>query len=142
MTWLQLHSDHMQTQPTPRHAYAEAADSHAQKCLLVVCGLPAAGKTSIAGHLRVSPRSQVVCSCVCFDEVERSKGGLYGSEQALTFDAAAWKKARESAMSQVEQELLSATDSSQDRLVIVDDNMYYRYRHTALSSWQVEGNWP
>ena len=45
-------------------------------------------------------------------------------------------------MSQVEQELLSATDSSQDRLVIVDDNMYYRYRHTALSSWQVEGNWP
>ena len=39
-------------------------------------------------------------------------------------------------MSEVVQELHSATASSQDRLVIVDDNMYYRYRHTTSSSWQ------
>ena len=38
-------------------------------------------------------------------------------------------------MSEVEQELHSAKASSEDRLVIVDDNMYYRYRHTALSSY-------
>ncbi|KAL0046895.1 hypothetical protein WJX82_001058 [Trebouxia sp. C0006] len=91
-----------------------------------MCGLPAAGKTSITENLKASPPSQVVCSCVCFDEVERAKGGYYGSEQALTFDAMAWKKARESAMSEVEQELHSAAASSQDCLVIVDDNMYYR----------------
>ncbi|KAL0046894.1 hypothetical protein WJX82_001058 [Trebouxia sp. C0006] len=93
-----------------------------------MCGLPAAGKTSITENLKASPPSQVVCSCVCFDEVERAKGGYYGSEQALTFDAMAWKKARESAMSEVEQELHSAAASSQDCLVIVDDNMYYRHQ--------------
>lgn len=123
----------MQAQPTLRHACAEAAHSRAQLCLLAVCGLPAAGKTSVIEQLRASLPSQLVCSCVCFDEIEHSKGGLYGSEQAVTFDAVAWKKARESAMSKVEQELLSATASSQDRLVIVDDNMYYRsMRHECL----------
>ncbi|KAL0025370.1 hypothetical protein WJX79_001756 [Trebouxia sp. C0005] len=98
-----------------------------------MCGLPAAGKSSIAEHLRGRPPAHVVCSCVCFDEVERSKGAFYGSEQALIFDAVAWKKARESAMSQVEQELHSATASTLDGLVIVDDNMYYRsMRHDCL----------
>ncbi|DBA77205.1 TPA: hypothetical protein ACH3X1_009776 [Trebouxia sp. C0004] len=52
----------------------------------------------------------------------------------------AWKKAREAAVSEVEQELSSATASSPDRLVIVDDNMYYRYRHLPLSSWQSTAN--
>ncbi|DBA80167.1 TPA: hypothetical protein ACH3X2_007636 [Trebouxia sp. C0005] len=43
------------------------------------------------------------------------------------------QKARESAMSQVEQELHSATASTLDGLVIVDDNMYYRsMRHDCL----------
>ena len=53
------------------------------------------------------------------------------------------QKARESAMSEVEQELHPASALSEDRLVIVDDNMYYRYRHTALSSYgmAVDGNW-
>jgi tRNA uridine 5-carbamoylmethylation protein Kti12 len=46
-------------------------------------------------------------------------------------------------MSEVEQELHSATASSPDRLVIVDDNMYYRYRRTALSPYYMafDGNW-
>lgn len=73
MTWLQLHGDHMQRQPTLRHAYAEAADSHAQNCLLVVCGLPAAGKTSIAGHLRVSPHCKLLFHC-CLKLLQNSKG--------------------------------------------------------------------
>ena len=53
----------MQTPPTLRHACAEAADLHAQTCLLVMCGLPAAGKSSIAEHLRGRPPGKLLFHC-------------------------------------------------------------------------------
>ena len=67
-----------------------AAPKQAQACLLAVCGLPGAGKSTLcrtlAAHAAGLPPLQ--CTCVSFDAIEQS----YASQQpGASFDAARWK---------------------------------------------------
>ncbi|KAK9813223.1 hypothetical protein WJX72_010984 [[Myrmecia] bisecta] len=105
----------------------------ASACLLVLCGLPAAGKTTIAIALAAAAAGQSVkTEVVCFDDAHPQ--GTGSSESAIqAFDPTLWKASRQAAICKVQQ-LLSAphTASSTDGasggqlLVIVDDNMQYR----------------
>ena len=104
-------------------------------CLVVLCGLPGAGKSTLCRTLRDSmdvlfeaPSPKIWH--VCFDDVENS---LAASSQAESFSAEVWQKSRKKAHEAVER-LLSkncAAGSGNRHLILVDDNMYYRsMRHS------------
>ena len=65
--------------------------AQAQACLLAVCGLPGAGKSTLcralAAHAAGLQRLQ--CACVCFDAIERSFAA--DQQPGAAFDAARWK---------------------------------------------------
>ena len=114
---------------------SDRASGYVMTCLLLMSqsgtrGLPqAASCTCITQH---EPQCHEVLNLFWWYELQHALEELRPRLCCLL----GMQKARESAMSQVKQELHSATNSSQHRLVIVDDNMYYRYRHTTSSAWQ------
>ena len=67
--------------------------ARAPRCLLAVCGLPGAGKSTLcralAAHLAAVPGWE--CVCVCFDALERA---ALGPAAEAPFDAARWKARR------------------------------------------------
>ena len=129
-------------------AAMEADGDCARACLLTMCGLPGAGKSTLARAVAARAESDGIrVSLVSFDDVERrlasEKSGASASrgddagDSAPGFDAATWKAARREALATVERLLLSEAEGSageraggenDDRrraLVIADDNFYY-----------------
>eukprot|EP00242_Pyramimonas_sp_CCMP2087_P015080 CAMPEP_0198219340 /NCGR_PEP_ID=MMETSP1445-20131203/73845_1 /TAXON_ID=36898 /ORGANISM="Pyramimonas sp., Strain CCMP2087" /LENGTH=224 /DNA_ID=CAMNT_0043896717 /DNA_START=55 /DNA_END=726 /DNA_ORIENTATION=- len=92
-------------------------------CLLVLCGLPGAGKTSIARKLveYINERNESAEQCatpkiivhhVCFDDIASdyargSVSGASGHTFSAAFDPTVWKAAREHAYAQIEERLLA-----------------------------------
>jgi len=103
----------------------QMASDKATACLLVFCGLPAAGKTTIArrlvqflqqrdvGERRVTPAIRV--HHVCFDDIEADlivDSSTETPDSPATFEPTIWKAARERAYTQIEELLQSRQDSS------------------------------
>ena len=129
-------------------AAMEADGDIACACLLTMCGLPGAGKSTLARAVAARAESEGIrVSLVSFDDVERrlasekseasaSRGDDAGGSTP-GFDAATWKAARLEALATVERLLLSEAEASvgedgggekDDRrraLIIADDNFYY-----------------
>ena len=129
-------------------AAMEADGDIARACLLTMCGLPGAGKSTLARAVAARAESEGIrVSLVSFDDVERrlasekseasaSRGDDAGGSTP-GFDAATWKAARLEALTTVERLLLSEAEASvgedgggekDDRrraLIIADDNFYY-----------------
>lgn len=92
--------------------------ARAETCLLLVCGLPGAGKTCLAQALAVEAcRHGVEARHVCFDELgcQPCSGGSGGSGDATggddeaAFSPAAWQQARKAALEQLRIELSGGT---------------------------------
>ncbi len=122
--------------------------------VLVVCGLPAAGKSSLCrflteafrkGRLSGGQRSQksplsMTVRHVCFDAVYAAEVAGKGDTKAdgeadqVLWDPVAWKKSRVVALNAVERAVVEAKRDAAGlkpparrvTLVLADDNMYYR----------------
>ena len=68
-----------------------SAPGQAQACLLALCGLPGAGKSTLCRALvaHAAGLQRLQCTCVCFDAIERSFAA--DQEPGAAFDAARWK---------------------------------------------------
>lgn len=129
-------------------AAMEADGDIACACLLTMCGLPGAGKSTLARAVAARAESDGIrVSLVSFDDVERrlasekseasASRGYDAGGSTPGFDAATWKAARLEALTTVERLLLSEAEASvgedgggekDDRrraLIIADDNFYY-----------------
>lgn len=90
----------------------------AQTCLVLVCGLPGAGKSSFCAELIRRGSGDVEWLHFCYDAVERAM-----REHAGTFTPQVWQEARAKVAKDVES--LLGTESRR-RVILLDDNMYYR----------------
>ena len=106
----------------------------ARALAVVMCGVPAAGKSTLAAGLeRAAGAAGMACVRVSFDEVGVAAGA--GREPSPRFDPVRWRKERAVALGQVEAALEQGGASaglappgagSPSLVVIVDDNMFYR----------------
>ena len=126
----------------------EADGDIARACLLTMCGLPGAGKSTLARAVAARAESDGIrVSLVSFDDVERRLASEKSEASASRgddaggptpgFDAATWKAARLEALATVERLLLSEAEASvgedgggekdhrRRALIIADDNFYY-----------------
>lgn len=127
----------------------EADGDIARACLLTMCGLPGAGKSTLARAVAARAESDGIrVSLVSFDDVERRLASEKSEASASRgddaggptpgFDAATWKAARVEALVTVERLLLCEAeaenvdedgggekDHRRRALIIADDNFYY-----------------
>lgn len=106
----------------------------ARALAVVLCGVPAAGKSTLAvGLERAAGAGGIACLRVSFDEVVAA--GATESEPPPDFDPVEWRRERVVALGQVEAALQKGGASaglalpgagSPGLVVIVDDNMFYR----------------
>ena len=115
-------------------------DGRARVCLLCTCGLPGAGKSTLARRIAaraVAAGDVARADIVSFDEVERdvrletARARGTTRDTAPGFDAQAWRDSRRLALARVDALLASDDDADASdgprgrRLVIADDNFYY-----------------
>ena len=116
-------------------------DGRARVCLLCTCGLPGAGKSTLARRIAaraVAAGDVARADVVSFDDVERevrletARARGTTRDAARGFDAQAWRDSRKLALSRVDALLASDDDADASdgvgrgrRLVIADDNFYY-----------------
>ena len=119
--------------------------------LVLLCGLPGAGKTTLAKHLQQSMSSKAIAEQIfpahahktpnsfhhiCYDQhllrhLSGSRFQVQGKDKddaaQLQFDAGKWKSSREAAFRETEA-LMSehAQSKSGHCLLCVDDNLFYR----------------
>jgi len=107
----------------------ENVERSARTCLLALCGLPGAGKTTLSRRMvrhLTENHSKVLPKLISFDEVGEEAG--LGEE----YSPEVWKANRRKAHSLVESELKQDPDDARQvgrekkKLVIVDDNMHLR----------------
>jgi O-phosphoseryl-tRNA(Sec) kinase len=116
---------------------AEVDEGRARACLLTTCGLPGAGKSTLARAVAERAESDGIhVTLVSFDDIERrlalektsasaSRADAAGDLPSTgDFDADAWKAARVEALAAVAR-LLETDDDGPRKLVIADDNFYY-----------------
>lgn len=110
--------------------------------VLVLCGLPGAGKSTLARRLAQSSAThidgelQVEVHHISFDDVDI--GGVVAAsseveEVAIDFEADRWCRSRALALLEVERRIDESRQTNNSigtcvsrRLIVVDDNMYYR----------------
>lgn len=111
----------------------EAPATTATTCLLLVCGLPGSGKSSFCQLVTQGEGTQGTqgpqgtqgtqgTSWIhfCYDDVERALRADRSS-----FDPEAWQEARAKIRADVAS-LLDDNESESHRVIVLDDNMYYR----------------
>jgi O-phosphoseryl-tRNA(Sec) kinase len=107
-------------------------EGSARAMLLVLCGLPGAGKTTLARRLASSltdgpAQVQAEVRHCSFDSVYF--GGDDGGSEAEAppeFELGRWRQSRAQALAQVERLIAESRAPTSSSLVVVDDNMYYR----------------
>jgi tRNA uridine 5-carbamoylmethylation protein Kti12 len=110
--------------------------------VLVLCGLPGAGKSTLARRLaqssvtHIDGELQVEVHHISFDDVDI--GGVVAAsseveEVAIDFEADRWRRSRVLALLEVERRIDESRQTNNSvgtcasrRLIVVDDNMYYR----------------
>ena len=116
-------------------------DGRARVRLLCTCGLPGAGKSTLARRIAaraVATGDVARADVVSFDDVERevrletARARGTTRDAARGFDAQAWRDSRKLALARVDALLASDDDADASdgvgrgrRLVIADDNFYY-----------------
>ena len=117
-------------------------EGRAPACLLSTCGLPGAGKSTLArGVAKRAESDGIHVTLVSFDDVERrllsesrATSNTSSAPSTSQFDATVWKAARVEALSMVQQLLMDGSTHEGEeegtpkvihRLVIADDNFYY-----------------
>ena len=126
---------------TEAEAEAVKVKVKAKVCVLLLCGLPGAGKSTLARKLKhfvelltPSTRRSAQVSVVCFDDVgDQVAKRECGKDE---YEPAVWKSGRIEALSKLESELCTSTstlaaeqkenEKESKQLVIVDDNMQLR----------------
>ncbi|PRP80366.1 hypothetical protein PROFUN_11935 [Planoprotostelium fungivorum] len=101
-------------------------------CILLLCGLPAAGKTSLLEKLREHSPPKIAVQCISYDDLIDSSQGED------------WKLYRRKGHDSV-IEAVNTIKRDEEKVLIVDDNLYYRsMRHTlyllALNKTAVQRN--
>ena len=104
----------------------EGAERRARCFVLVMCGLPGAGKSTLARALDARGRARrgVDASVVwvCFDAIERETRGREGGGE---WDRDAWRRGRAAAKARLRAAIERGVAGEGETVVIVDDNMYY-----------------
>lgn len=113
------------------------ASDAAETCLLLLCGLPGAGKTSLARSLaQEACQEGIEVRQVCFDELGCQPSGSGGggggdkSDAADTFSPETWQLGRRAALAQLETELASSSSSGSNS----SSSLGYLQRQDAASS--------
>lgn len=92
-------------------------------CLLVLIGLPAVGKSTLAKKIITEGSDRnIQVEHVEFDVIEERLKKENGVEE---FKIDLWQLARTSAYEYIDQLLTQKLDVGKKRLIIVDDNMYF-----------------
>ena len=101
--------------------WAMALEAPATTSLLLVCGLPGSGKSSFCHELLTQGRGAEGTSWIrfCYDDIERAL-----RTDRRTFDPGTWQEARAKIMADVGS--LLDSESERNRVIVLDDNMYYR----------------
>jgi len=88
--------------------------------VVVLCGLPGSGKTSLAMEITSSLKNfNFDTNHICFDQIEQSLGNT-----EINWDVNIWRTTREKVYEQVKELLVE--NGQKARVIILDDNMYYR----------------
>ncbi|KDO27292.1 hypothetical protein SPRG_22201 [Saprolegnia parasitica CBS 223.65] len=90
--------------------------------LLLLCGLPGAGKSTFARAIADAASRTYEVRCISFDDVFAAHfaadGGSFAPQQ--------WKAAVAAIYTEVESALAAASTSGKTHILLLDDNMYYR----------------
>ena len=101
-------------------------------CILVLCGIPAAGKTTIATAFRDYCRTKahnVDVKLITVDELMEAAETTASTSE--NWNAVAWHESRNLALQQIEGYLQDQT-TAHNRIIILDDNMYYKRYQSAM----------
>jgi tRNA uridine 5-carbamoylmethylation protein Kti12 len=82
--------------------------------VVLVCGLPGSGKSTVCANLQVFNFTEIIR--IEFDQIERSL-----REHADKFDPCIWRRAR-----RIVHEKVSELRSNPEILILLDDNFYYK----------------
>ncbi|KAG6590682.1 L-seryl-tRNA(Sec) kinase [Phytophthora cinnamomi] len=101
--------------------------------LVLVCGLPAAGKTTLVKHLvNTGNTASRLYERISFDDVYEEMVGNDGDGKASEFNPGKWKESQQAMVARVTERLedqsASASDNgtTQQLVLLVDDNFQYR----------------
>lgn len=108
-----------------------------QVCLVLLCGLPAAGKTTLVEALKAHPTLQHTTTIVhlCFDQL----WAAHQQQSTFHFSPHEWKESQQEMFNKTRtilHDLSKAQTNTNQTIVIVDDNLYYKsmrhdYEHLA-----------
>lgn len=91
--------------------------------LVILCGLPAAGKSTLTSRICEKLSSTFGFRTVCFDD---SLEQLVSASVEGAFSSEVWHESRARSYQQVHEALLSKPTAERREVIVVDDNMHYR----------------
>lgn len=93
--------------------------------VLVLCGIPGSGKSSLAQSLKATAPSGYAVEVISFDEQLTQD---WASQEGTAFQPCLWRKSRSRSFQALIDllQLLKQHEDGTKRLIVVDDNMYYR----------------
>lgn len=96
--------------------------------IVVLCGIPGVGKSTFSVKLRNVLNSSFesnLCAIVEFDNLFETNQNEEKSN-SIIFDPNLWQNTRMQSLLSTESEIQRCINDNEDRIIIIDDNMYYR----------------